>query len=472
MNSRWFGSVATLVTCAGLASAQAPLPADWSPPPASAPAAPMMVNGAPAPAVVLQGQTPAVAAVPADVKPVSATTDAAPTTPPAPAPAEAAHVAVNGDVNHGGEPGGYFDNNNAPLRHYWGRAEYLLWWEKNLPLRTVLGTIPNADAALLELPPNAITPRFGNDSVSFGALSGVRLELGVALDEAACWGVSAEFFQLEHATRGASLSSDGTGSPPLGPVFFDPAINRQVIVLFANPGINSGTAGDIVSNRLWGAEIDLRRRLPQLFSDRCDFLLGYRHIGFDESLDAGGTAVFLSGIPSPNSTINYLEHFGVHNNFDGAIVGLESEFDVWRFFLDLRGKFGIGNVHETTSVNGVTNFISTLPGTPSQQFAGGILAQPTNSGNLTRNRIDFLGEITVNAGVRFWDNHAKAYIGYNFLGLSKIARVDQLVGNVDSTIVPSLQGSMRTLGVSQPFSKVDDGRYYVEGLNLGLAFEF
>ena len=55
---------------------------------------------------------------------------------------------------------------------------------------------------------------------------------------------------------------------------------------------------------------------------------------------------------------------------------------------------------------------------------------------------------------------------------SKIARVDQLVGDVNSNIVPSLQGPMRTLGVTTPFAKVDDGRYYVEGLNLGLAFEF
>jgi hypothetical protein len=341
-----------------------------------------------------------------------------------------------------------------------------------MPLTTIAGTIPDADAALLDLPPGSISSTFGGGNIAFGALSGVRLELGAGLDSAGCWGVSGEFFQLEHASRGASQVSNGAGSPALGPVFFDPVTSRETILLFADPGIRSGAVTELVSNKFWGFEVDARRRLTAIFSDRLDLIVGYRHLQFDESLDAAGGSNLIPAVPSAGATISYTDHFGVHNNFDGAVVGLESECDFGRFYLDLRGKFGIGNVHETSSVSGTTSFVSTDPTTPSQQFSGGVLAQPTNSGHFDRNRFSFLGEITVNGGVRFFDDHVKVYAGYNFLGLSKIARAGDLIDGVDLTTVPSANGAARTLAVSAPAPKVDDGRFWAQGLNLGLAFEY
>ena len=174
------------------------------------------------------------------------------------------------------------------------------------------------------------------------------------------------------ASRGASLTSNSSGSPAGGPVFFDPVIDKQVIVLFSNPDVSNGSVDTLAQNRLWGSELDLRRRLTTFFSDRLDFIVGYRHIGFDESLDMGGTTSFISPAPNPASQISFADHFGVHNNFDGAVVGLESEYDVGCLFLDLRGKFGLGNVHDGLGQRH-HELCRTLPGTPNQQFNGGIL---------------------------------------------------------------------------------------------------
>jgi hypothetical protein len=365
-----------------------------------------------------------------------------------------------------------FNDSAAPYRHVWARTEYLVWYLKQMATPPVLGTIPNADAMLGSLPPGAITPAFGGPNVSFGALSGVRLELGVGLDADGVWAVSGEFFQLEHASRGASLSSDSSGSPTLGPVFFDPVVGKETILLFSNPGLQTGAADDVVGNRFWGFEVDGRRRLTSVFGDRLDLIVGYRHLGFDESLDAAGTSNLIGTTPSPASTITYTDHFGVHNDFDGAVVGLEAEYDLGRLYLDLRGKFGMGNVRESGSISGSTTFVSTEPAVPGQQFNGGVLAQPSNSGQFSRDRFSFLGEITVNGGVRLYDDHVKLYAGYNFLGLSKVARASDLLDGVDSTTVPSIQGPMRSLTVSAPAQKVDDGRFWAQGLNLGLAFEY
>jgi hypothetical protein len=418
---------------------------------------------------------------PADVKPAAAMSDAGPSspTPPAPLSAVTAHPAAvppgpGGAVAFDAPPAGGVNYNADPVpeRHIWGRAEYLLWWLKNQQLGPILGTIPDKDAPLVDLPANDITPFFGGHSINDGALSGVRLELGVGLDEAGNWGISGEFFQLEHAAKGAELRSNAFGSPAGGPVFNDPVIGKQVIALFADPGVSRGDVSAVTSNRLWGAEIDARCRLPAIFSDRLDFILGYRHIGFDESLDQTGSGTFISGVPSPSATINFEDHFGVHNNFDGAVIGLEAEYDCRCLFLDLRGKFGLGNVHEDWTINGSTTFVSTLPGTPSQTFNGGVLAQPSNSGHFSRNRFDFLGEITVNGGVRFLNDHGKAYIGYNFLGLSKILRPGLLLDDVDTRAVPSLQGMPGSVATASPSQRVDDGRFWAEGLNFGLSFEY
>src|SRR5262249_10916049 len=136
------------------------------------------------------------------------------------------------------------------------------------------------------------------------------------------------------------------------------------------------------------------------------------------------------------------------------------------------GKFGLGNTNESYTIDGTTNFVSTEPGKPSQQFNGGVLAQPSNIGSFDRNRVCFLGEITVNAGVRLFDDHVKAFVGYNFLGLSKIARIGNIIDGVDGSGVPSLRGDERNMTTGIPGQKIDDGRFWAQGLNLGLQLEY
>jgi hypothetical protein len=476
MNRRWFGSFASVIASAGLAAAQGPAPVNSVQPPiAPSATTPIMVNGAPAPVEAIERKKakdsalqPVAAngqATPSTLPPVQTPNSTAATTPVHPIPSTEnldAAPAVNGA----------FDAPAGPYRRIWGRTEYLLWYEKNMPLQPIIGAIPSADAAMATLPPGAIGPLFGGNSITSGALNGVRLELGAALDAAEKWTVTGEYFQLEHVSRGANFSSDSTGNPPLGPVFYDPTAGRETILLFSNPGIQSGSSEALDQNRLWGFEVDARRRVTSFFSDRLDLIVGYRHISFDESLDTYSVSNFLLPFPNPAAILSAADHFGVHNDFDGAVIGLEAEYDVGRCYLDLRGKFGMGNVHETWSISGSTNFVSNSPLFANDHFDGGVLAQPSNSGNFSRNRFDFLGEITVNGGVRLFNDHVKAFVGYNFLGLSKILRPDDVMDAVNPTVVPSLLGPFRTLTASAPAPKADDGRFWAEGLNFGLSFEF
>ncbi len=479
MSCRWFCTLALLGAVVARAAAQAPIPAGATAPASAAPPVPLLVNGSPAapaaPTVpLLVNGSPAPAAPvdkpkatrDAEIKPAVAAADAAATPGPLPPSVQPAALAHDGPP----ESGVSFDGFVPADRRVWGRAEYLLWRVKDSPVPAILGTIPDRLATLNELPPGAITTTFGG-SLNYGLESGARFELGVALDAAGCWGISGSYFQLEHASTGARFVSNGFGSPVVGPVFFDPVIDRQTIILFADPGVNRGDVEAIAESRLWGFEVNGERRLPSIFGDRLDFIVGYRHINFDESLATAGTATFLPG-QSSLAYVTFGDQIGVRNEFDGAQIGLSAQYGCGKYFLDVCGKIGIGNEHETDTVGGTTTFVSADPTVPTQRFNGGVLAQPTNSGHFDRNRFSFMGEVSVNAGVRLFDNHVKAFVGYDFLGLSKVLRVDNVIDGVDAKGVPSLQGSMRDLSTGIPGQKVDDGRFWAQGLTLGLALEY
>ncbi len=471
MNLRWFGSVATLATAAGLAAAGAPLPADSSPQAPLPAAVPILVNGQPAPAESVEAPK----APKTEVKPVSGTADGekaapAPVTPPAVLPAG---VSTGGhSLDAPPAAGVSFGDAGHSAPRVRATAEYLLWRIRGGSVPAVLGQIPDREAGLQELPEGAITPTFGGGSLHFGTLNGVRVGLDVAVDAAGCWSIGGDYFQLEHATRGASFSTNALGSPALVPVFFDPHNDRETIILYGDPNNRTGSVDAVAASRLWGFEVDARRRLPLLFSDRLEFIVGYRHLGFSESLASSGVSTAIDTAPSAAHVVSYADQFGVHNDYDGGQVGLESEYQCRCLFLDVCGKIGLGNEHETYSANGVTNFGSTDPTMPSRQFNGGVLTQPSNIGNFTRNRVCFLGEVTVNGGVRLFDDHVKLFAGYTFIGLSKVLRVGDTIDGVDGRVVSSLHGTMRDLAVSFPTQRADDGRFWAQGLNLGLSLEY
>ena len=252
-------------------------------------------------------------------------------------------------------------------------------------------------------------------------------------------------------------------------MFDDPVTDRQTIIFFSEPGVATARADAELRTACGGPRPTCSRRLPTVFSTRNDLLVGYRHVNYDESLDTSAVSTLIGTAPDPSKVISYSDHLGVHNNFDGAQVGTDTVFELGRLFLNLRGTVGLGNVHESVRVGGSTQFVSTDPGTPSQTFVGGVLAQRTNIGQQERNRFSFLGEITVNAGLHLGE-HSKVFVGYNFLGLSKVARVGDTIDGVDSRQVPSLVGADRNTMATRPEQRLDDGRFSAQGLNVGLEF--
>jgi hypothetical protein len=354
---------------------------------------------------------------------------------------------------------------------FFAGVEYLLWYYKNNHPRVLVGTVPASVIAAnpgLNLPPDSIIPLVGGDpGIDYDRQSGVRFSLGVWLDPGQCCGVEAEGFTLERGAFHANFASGG--DPVLGPVYND--LSRETIILFADPGLRSGTMNVDANTRFWGAEINVRSRVCSIVSDRCDAFIGFRYLSFDESVNVSGTTSVL-----PNSgggfNFSYFDSFGVHNQFYGVQIGLQSDYACGNWFLNLKGKIAIGDMHQTARVDGATTVSPTGPlAAPAFTLPGGVLAQPTNMGRFSQDCFTFVPEITINTGVHLTSN-LRAFVGYNFLYVGRLARAAHQTNGVDSSQIPVLNPLNRNVNATQPAFAFNEGRFWAYGLNAGMEFRY
>ncbi len=439
MVKKWLAALAGLITSAGFALAQAPPPSTWTP--NVSPYAPM----------------------PGGVQPARYQPDALPALAP-----QAAGENTNRQLIYDGDGDGSL---------FWFHGEYLLWKVKTAQASQapLFGTIPTALATAPNLPAGSISGLPHDPSRShFGSQNGLRLGAGFWLDGAREWAVEGNWFQLERGVRNFHASSNG--DPVIGPVFDDPFTNRQTILLYAIPGGRTAELNAQTSNRLWGAEFNLRRQLPAIyFADRLDLLVGFRHLQFSEGLELSGTHTALPGFAEPVANVTrYTDRFGVHNDFNGAQIGLASHADVGPFTVDVIGKLALGGMQERVNINGSTTLVDPLgaPGTTVTR-GGGVLSQPTNLGRFANHNFTLVPEITANLGWRLTPR-LTATVGYNFLYVSRLFRAAEQIDGVDgrqifgSTLfIPNAQPAP-----IQPLPQGGTSTFWAQGLNLGLEFSY
>ena len=80
---------------------------------------------------------------------------------------------------------------------------------------------------------------------------------------------------------------------------------------------------------------------------------------------------------TPPDLLDIADEFTVRNLFVGGQVGLDSEFRLGRYFMDVTTKLAFGDMNEQLNITGVTN--TSIGGTTSTT-PGGWLALNTNIG--------------------------------------------------------------------------------------------
>jgi hypothetical protein len=102
--------------------------------------------------------------------------------------------------------------------------------------------------------------------------------------------------------------------------------------------------------------------------------------------------------------------------------------------------------------------------------SGALCALPGNVGHYTRDAFSVVPELGIAGGYQV-TSHLGAFVGYTFLYWSGVARpVDQINGNVNSTLVPT--SIVPPTGPATPPPVIKDTAFWAHGVSAGPEFRY
>jgi hypothetical protein len=318
--------------------------------------------------------------------------------------------------------------NKAPLGYQcYGRVEYLYWWINDQSSPELARVVPLIGVA----PPRII----GGGDLELGnqGQHGGRLTLGTWLDNANTWAVEFSGFWLPRDTDTFTVTS--TGNLSITRPFFDVFTGLAAVEIVAGPA--SGTIDITAHTQFWGTEANIRKECKRFCSGHIDFLLGLRWVQLDEDLSIQTTSA---------GTLKQ-DFFETQNRFWGPQVGIEGEWSWGRIFVNGYGKVAIGPNHQEVSISGGSD--------------GSLLAQPSNSGNFSRERLTTLGEAGLSVGYRC-NEYLRLYAGYTIVYVNNVVRPgNQIDRNIDTSQT-----------FAAPRFTFQESQFWVQGINAGLEFRY
>ena len=366
----------------------------------------------------------------------------------------------------------------------WGRADYLIWYEKEaevIPLATTSSGFGADPGELLALSAIETEVLFGGD-VGDNPLDGLRLELGAWLDAGHTFGIMGRYFEV--GDRLAEFSADQNDFGFLGIPFINTDIGSgggagigpgEDALELTVPSERNGQIAIAISGDVRNWEVLFRRFSEGGGNYRRDWLYGYRNFSFDETLTLNASTILTN--PPPGSIISagavstFQDQFDVENRFHGLDLGMTGHFHQGPWSMDYMAKFALGVMTSEVDINGsVTNTIpaATVGGLPStSQLIGGLFSQESNIGSHDESNFVVIPELNLNVGYGVTPNLDLTF-GYTFIWVSSVARA----GAMDRAIDEGLFFDLDPLNGDQPRPTVDTDTYYIHGINLGITGRF
>jgi Putative beta barrel porin-7 (BBP7) len=410
----FFGSIAILLTGAGLGLAQEPAPT------ALPPAGPDLVAAQPA------GEKPA-------GEPI------------------AGPVAMTW-------PEVSWDNASDEPYSVWGGIEFLNWYLKSSPEPSVR----------LSGPGPAFVPRFGGLPLQTANHVGARFTIGADLNEDV--GVEANYFFLGSRTASVSVLA------PPGSVFryIDAQTGRLSAITTAAPGLDTDRETIRISQSMQGYELTGLLNVSRDADTRVDLLGGFRYLDLREDLQYRTDLAGVAGGPVPNLMYAISDTFNTRNQFYGGNLGARVSASRGSWFFSATGKFALGNVHERLFIQGNSVALNGGAFFNTGTFPGqGISAQPTNNGVYTRDQFAVVPELTAKIGYNVSSN-IRVIAGYNLIYISEVARPGNQVSALINTSSSATFGNAggRFVGPPLPLPTGRGSDFFAQGLNLGMEFSW
>ena len=357
----------------------------------------------------------------------------------------------------------------GPPGRTWANFEWLYWVTSGQSLPALVTAAPAGTplASAGALGQSTTSTLFGNQRTNNDWRSGFRYTGGLWLDPDQTRGLEVDFLFLGRSTQRYATASDG--SAVITRPFFNTLLGRQDTELVSFPGVVAGAVTVDPKTTVIGGGLNY---LHNLCCDPCggrvDLLLGYRYLNVGDSVSVTENLTALPGSAVPaGTTFNIRDRFQTSNNFNGGLIGLAGERRFDRFFVGGRATVALGQNQQFTQITGFTTI--TPPGGPAATFPGGLLAQPSNIGRYTHNAFAVLPELGLKAGWQVTD-HARIYVGYNFIYLSNAIRAgDQINLAVNTTQLPP---AAAPAGAAAPVFDRKATDFWMQGVSVGAELRF
>lgn len=370
-----------------------------------------------------------------------------------------------------GPPPGICPNHPCPPKPWdadrvWFRADLLVWWLRNehsVPLfATGPQTLPVRDSE-----------RLGLGRVDHGAFPGLRIGIGGWLDDCETYGLEADYLTLARQSFGRLRTT--ASEPVLERPFINVNTNTLGLLVVGFPGIASGAVRITSPTYFDGFEANARYNVYRCWDNRVDAIAGFRYYNLNEELNVSTASVYNASTVLPpavsgGGTLRTADGFHTRNQFYGGQIGAVATFQRDEWDLRVRGTVALGDTQQTVNITGGSTFVST--GGTVTTAPGGVLAQPSNIGNFTRDRFSVLPEVGIELGYRVCD-HVRLSLGYTFLYWNGVARApSQPDLAVDVAQAPFLAAPTPPTGLNRPTTAFRETDFWAQGIHFAAEIRY
>jgi hypothetical protein len=343
---------------------------------------------------------------------------------------------------------------------FYGDISYMLTWVKNGTNPGPLAIGAPSTAALFG---PATTTLIGGQDTEFNGQSGARVNVGMWLGCENKFGVEAGGFILQQGSLSAAATTNGGAA---NPVLARPFFNADLVppgpdaIIIGGPGV----AGAIVerdTTRLWGAEANAVLNWRDECRRRTDLLAGFSYTDLRETLGVTSTTdTTAAGIGPFTTTLD--DAVNTRNQFYAGQVGARTTWTYGAFTLAMTGKIALGVNHETVDRFGNTTF--SFPGAAPINMPNAFLTQASNAGHLNNNQFAVGLPSQILLGYQVTE-HLNAFLGYDFVYISSVARPGDQVDLV-------MQTNPTTGAIVRPVGGIHTTDFWANSLLAGMSFKY
>ena len=282
------------------------------------------------------------------------------------------------------------------------------------------------------------------------SVQGIRGEFGWRFGAVMCDTLQFRFFDA--GAQSLTFDSPVSGVPSIVRPYQTPVPLAQSAVSVKEPGISNGAVLAHGTSDIYGGDLLFRRIWSQSCDTKTEWLAGYQQARLNDSIDVHSTTF-------PIGTTNRLElrdQFRTNNAFHGAALGVSRMVTSPRWSLQGMFKLGLGNMERTVTISGFQRVNDAVPTT------NGLLARGTNNGLYQTNTFVVSPEANVTLGYRLTHN-LEATVGYNYLGLPKVARAGEQIDTVSN---------LDNVNPARPAFSLQESNYSLHSLNYGLQYRY